>query len=692
MRFHALWLIGVVLAAACRTAPPPRVSTPQPTPVRVAEPVPAPTPAPTPTVAATPVPTPLPALPPLAPGADREAPLVRVLLEAVTLPVTVGEPGRVFGIETPSGRADLRAPLSLTTHSGYLECQVGAYGEPANAEAAVARLRRAGLGARIDMSGPLRRVIAIGQPGLGAGELASRLAQAGFGDTVKPSGRGSQEPCVQGESRTVCGAWLRLTPADSLPVELGSRTYRGSLEVRRRNDAGTVVNVLNLEAYLRGVVPAELGPKTFPALEALKAQAVAARTYTVAHLGDHAAEGWDLCDSMQCQVYEGVGVEHPLSDRAVLETRGQILTYQGKPAQAFYHSTCAGHTESAAFQFPRAAAPYLEGVPCVAEPELAIGSAPTPGPWLDSEARLALVGEALASALGAGPSAAALASSLAGTEVGPGNDGLARAFGLDGAGVLVRRPGKDMGQDGLLELLRAFRLQLAPPPEGGRERWELALVVRLAEFSGAVQQVKGRLAAAGAGLRLVRDDGSDLVAVSPGLRVLERRGERWREAALRAQAGSPAALWCAHERCSVLEVEPRSSADDSSSWSWWRRELTLDDVGRRLSLTGVEGVRVVQRGVSGRVVRIAVRHAGGETVLAGLPFRYALDQPDSLFVVGPARVNGAPALRFVGRGWGHGVGMCQNGAFGLAISGASYAEILTHYYPGTNLTALPSAQ
>lgn len=687
MRPRALWLVGAVLAAACRTAPPPpRVPTPRPTPVRVAVPVPAATPTPSPTPAATPAPTPVPALPALPPGSDREAPLVRVLLEGATLPVSLGEPGRLFSVETPSGRADLRAPLGLTARSGYLECQVGAYGEAANAEAAVARLRRAGLGARVDNGGPLRRVIAIGQPGLGGEELASRLVQAGFADAVRPSERGSQELCVQGESRTVCGSWLRLTPADDLPVRLGSKTYRGSLEVRRRNGGGAVVNVLNLESYLRGVVPAELGPKTFPAVEALKAQAVAARTYVAAHLGEHAAEGWDLCDSMQCQVYEGVGVEHPLSDRAVLETRGRILTYRGKPAQTFYHSTCAGHTESAAFQFPQAAAPYLEGVPCRAEKEIEVGTAPAPGQWLDSEGRLALVGEAL----GAGSSAASLASALSGAEVGPGSEGLARAFGLDEAGLLVRRPGKDVGQAGLLELLRVFRLPLAPPPESGRERWDLALVVRLGQLGGTVRQVAGRLAAADAGLRLLKDDGSDLAAVPAGVRVLERRGERWREAALRVQPGSPSALWCAGERCPVLEVEPRPSADDASSWSWWRRELTLDDVGRRLKLAGVQEVRVVQRGVSGRAVRVAVRHAGGETVLPGLAFRYALELPDSLFVVGTPRVDGAPALRFVGRGWGHGVGMCQNGAYGLAIGGASFAEILAHYYPGTELsTFLP---
>ncbi|HPC82126.1 MAG TPA: SpoIID/LytB domain-containing protein [Thermoanaerobaculaceae bacterium] len=683
-RSRTLWVAWALLAAACRSAaPPPRLPPPRPTPVPVAVPVPVPMPTPTP--AATPAPTPVPPLPAAPTWNDREAPLVRIWLEGAALPLSLGEPGRAFGVETPSGRVELAAPLGISARRGFLESQVGAYGEAANAEAAVARLRRAGLGARIDIAGPLRRVIAIGPPGLGPEELANRLAQAGFADAAKPSERGAQELCVQGESRTVCGSWLRLSPADNRPVRVGSKAYRGALEIRKRNGGAVVINVLNLESYLRGVVPAELGPKAFPALEALKAQAVAARTYVAAHLGEGAAEGWDLCDSMRCQVYEGVGVEHPLSDRAVLETRGLILTYRGRPAQTFYHSTCAGHTERAAFQFPEAAAPYLEGVPCRAERELSVGVAPAPGPWLDSEGRLAVVGEALAGALGVSASGGSLASALTGTDPGAGSEGLARAFGLAEAGAVVRLPGKDLGTEGVLELLQVFRLPLAPPPENSRGTWELALAVRLGQLTGAVRLVSGRLASAGAELRLLGDDGSELAAVPAGVRVLERRGERWREAALQVQPGSPAALWCAGERCPLLEVEPRLSADDASGWSWWRRELTLEEVGRRLGLTGVREVRVVQRGVSGRAVQVAVRYAGGEKMLAGLGFRYALELPDSLFVVATASVGGVPGLRFIGRGWGHGVGMCQNGAYGLALGGASFTEILAHYYPGTEL-------
>ncbi|HPS79197.1 MAG TPA: SpoIID/LytB domain-containing protein [Thermoanaerobaculaceae bacterium] len=677
---------------ACRSVPPRPVSpTPRPASVRVATPVPAVTPASIPTP--TPTPQPTPELPPLRPGADRETPLVRVLLQSVAWPLSLGDPGQSLVVDTPSGRAELRGGLVATSRGATLECQVGAYGEASNAEATVARLHRAGLGARVESGSGLRRVIAFGQPGMTPEDLLAGLVKAGIAEPGRLVERGSPELCVQGEAdRKVCGLWLRITAGEDRPIRAGLRVYRGSVEIRRVNGDLVVVNAVNLEAYLRGVVPAELGPKTFPAVEALKAQAVAARTYAVAHLGDHAADGWDLCDTMSCQVYEGTGVEHPLSDRAVAETAGQILTFGGKPVQAFYHSTCGGHTEDAVWQFPQADAPYLKGVPCRGDGERRLGAEESPGPWLDSEGRLALVAEELARTLGLPPSAQALATRLGGNPAGPEVGGMVAAFGLEETSVLVAQPGHELGDAGVQELLRVFRLPLAPPPAEGRERWELAVVVRLAQLVGSLRQVVGRLGPGDTGLAVLREDGQAAMALPDVPAVIERRGEQWRRSALVAQVGSPVAVWCAGEVCPLIEVEPRATADEGSSWSWWRRELSFEDVGQRLQMAGVRGVRVVQRGVSGRAVRVTVRHAGGETTMAGLAFRYALELPDSLFVVQPALADGKPGLRFLGRGWGHGVGMCQNGAFGLAVGGASYREILAHYYPGTSLGSLPPAR
>src|SRR3712207_4099040 len=106
----------------------------------------------------------------------------------------------------------------------------------------------------------------------------------------------------------------------------------------------TVVNVVPLEEYVRGVVPNELSPGGWPELEALKAQAVAARTYAVSNLGRFAASGYDLTPDTRSQVYGGRSTEHPLTDRAVAETRGRVLTYKGAPVNALYTSTCGGRT------------------------------------------------------------------------------------------------------------------------------------------------------------------------------------------------------------------------------------------------------------------------------------------------------------------------------------------------------------
>jgi stage II sporulation protein D len=149
------------------------------------------------------------------------------------------------------------------------------------------------------------------------------------------------------------------------PVRYNEKPYRGRLEVfANTKGALTVVNVLTLEDYVRGVVPNELSPGGWPELEALKAQAVAARTYAVSNLGRFAAEGFDLTPDTRSQVYGGRSTEHPLSDRAVLETRGRIATYKGAPINALYTSTCGGRTEDGENIFGGASVAYLRGREC----------------------------------------------------------------------------------------------------------------------------------------------------------------------------------------------------------------------------------------------------------------------------------------------------------------------------------------
>src|SRR6185295_902327 len=125
------------------------------------------------------------------------------------------------------------------------------------------------------------------------------------------------------------------------------------------------INELGLEDYLRGVVPAEMGPRIYDELEALKAQAIAARTYAVRNLGQYAAEGYDICPGPACQAYKGFSGEEELTDRAVKETAGLILTFDGRPIDALYTATCGGETSDVARMFPGRDEPYLKRTRCV---------------------------------------------------------------------------------------------------------------------------------------------------------------------------------------------------------------------------------------------------------------------------------------------------------------------------------------
>ena len=150
-------------------------------------------------------------------------------------------------------------------------------------------------------------------------------------------------------------AWGRSQP------ESGNR-YRGSLRAVPSGGSFDLVNVVDLEDYLRGVVPREM-PASWgdDALPALVAQSVAARTYAIATLKPTA--DYDLFNDDRSQVYGGVSAEDPRASRAVLSTRGTVLTYDGEIITAFYFSTSGGRTEDVQNVFRTTARPYLKSVP-----------------------------------------------------------------------------------------------------------------------------------------------------------------------------------------------------------------------------------------------------------------------------------------------------------------------------------------
>jgi stage II sporulation protein D len=193
-----------------------------------------------------------------------------------------------------------------------------------------------------------------GEELMSAGEEIVRFEpSAGGASLVEPAGRVDQtlpsfivEPLDHGADVVIAG-----------------KTYRGAAEVVADRSRGLIViNRLGLEEYLLGVVPAEIGRRAPEEFAAVRAQAVAARTYTISHLGRRDSLGFDLFATVEDQVYGGLEVERRDVERAINETRGEILTFGGQVVSAFYHSTCGGRTATREEVWGEPDLPYLRSV------------------------------------------------------------------------------------------------------------------------------------------------------------------------------------------------------------------------------------------------------------------------------------------------------------------------------------------
>lgn len=137
------------------------------------------------------------------------------------------------------------------------------------------------------------------------------------------------------------------------------RQFRGEMNVLVGDNGLTLVNLVGLEEYLLSVVPSEM-PAYWP-MNALKAQAVAARSYALANKGRHSKDGFYLCSSNHCTVYKGIANEHDRTTVAVRETVGEILTYNDEPIVAVYTTNSGGFTENSN-EIWGTEVPYLKSV------------------------------------------------------------------------------------------------------------------------------------------------------------------------------------------------------------------------------------------------------------------------------------------------------------------------------------------
>lgn len=357
----------------------------------------------------------------------------------------------------------------------------------------------------------------------------------------------------------------------SLPlVGLGRRRYRGLVRVLPEGDRLQAVNLLGLEHYLASVVGSEM-PASWPA-EALRAQAVAARTYALAQLKPEAP--FDLRSTVASQVYRGTEAETDSTRSAVAATRSLVLSHGGSLIDAVFHSSSGGSTENSGEMWNRQL-PYLVSVP----------DRDKLSPWHQWSVRFEpdQLRRAFQETAGASRIEVLAASST-------GRVRRARVIGPAGS---LDLSGSELRQRlGLRSTLVQFRFEppLAPGPAGG-------ITTATAEANAAAS-------------------------------ALSRGGNR-------AAAGPSTA------------------------------GLSAGGPPPPPPLPGADGQ--------------------GDRSTAAVPVPTIAGQLRQEPLAAPL-----PALEVVGRGFGHGVGMSQWGAYGLALQGVSYVQILRHYYRGAQLVAYPS--
>jgi stage II sporulation protein D len=196
----------------------------------------------------------------------------------------------------------------------------------------------------------------------GAGSACGVGLKPGKIYVAKRKGNGVLLRTKKGVQVAKCGGLMSAAGAPTFEM-LGKGTYRGALEVRPSSVPGKLnaVNAVAIEDYVKGVVPKE-SPASWPP-EALKAQAVAARSYALA-TPVH-GNGFDQYDDTRSQVYGGASAETTKTNAAVDATAGQVVMYAGKVAQTYFFSTSGGHTENNEFSslaFGSTPIPYLRGV------------------------------------------------------------------------------------------------------------------------------------------------------------------------------------------------------------------------------------------------------------------------------------------------------------------------------------------
>ncbi len=525
-------------------------------------------------------------------------------------------------------------------------------------------------------------------------------------------------------------------------IIFNKRPYRGGFIIFL-NDRGklNVINVLNIEDYLKGVVPLEMGSYTYSAIEALKAQAVAARTYAIRNLGQYEKEGYDICATPACQVYGGSSVEETLANKAIDDTAGEIITYQGNPIIALYTSTCGGHTEDGNNIF-NLNEPYLKGVICSYENQnvysitsnnelyqiqdedgynitsniyflhklgflekeyiASLKENITKNEWenwikklmiyldLNPDYKAELLPDNLlqaiveiAKAIKADEKARLLFPSQV-------NETLMNFSDIYTGDIDIK---KIIALFISLKYLRPYSdntLKLYDPPYKYRV---LDIIYRILEYHHIfIKQTATVIEIKDDNIKLKMGPNIQTFTISKDILLAHSYGNLLTMSKeIKLAAGDVINYWSEKNEIYYIEANwgmQGESSDRSSKYAFWNQFISIEELTEKINkIKGIgipTDIIIVRQGVSGRVVELLIKGEKGEITLKGLNIRMTLGLKENWFTVDKV-VGRQKGYLFTGRGWGHGVGLCQVGAYGMAIQGRNYREIIKHYYTGVDI-------
>jgi stage II sporulation protein D len=528
-------------------------------------------------------------------------------------------------------------------------------------------------------------------------------------------------------------------------LSFNGRSYRGLFILKGTPKGVVLVNVLNIEDYLKSVVPGEINPEQFNAIEALKAQAVAARTYAMKNIGLFKDYGYDLLDTPRSQLYSGMSSEHPLSTKAVEETMGEVMRYKGDLINALYMSTCGGRTENAENVFSGAPQPYLKSVECTYEkqPEWRIE---VKGPVLpvmvggrNASLDVAFLASVGVIPLGIEPldfrqdcSFEEAAEWIGATRrllgVKPAEfapDSLPLNF-VNLSRLLIQALGWEERVGRLMLPSEVDFLMKGLPQVQGRDRGPMAYCLQNGIFPAPVESgdplrpvSRAEVAVAlrkilstehgffqpgifrSAGKKTIevgKDFERKTLRLSPHLFLLRNLDGTSSFASNLTLLGGEKVQWIEREgEVAYLEVfyPPNSNVlDRSSRFNRWQVQKSAKEFEAMISPSRPIGrlvdMTVKARGVSGRVTELQITGTDNKVTIRGFQIREALGLRDTLFVIDKSydEAGHVTGYTFSGRGWGHGLGLCQVGAYGMAVAGANYKDILKKYYHGIKIEKL----